>query len=217
MEQLVGSGDLALFVHLRHGDDEPQRWQHREEVPQLACVPVRDLHRVDRDRDASALPQHRGDLIGVAPPDDEEIRSSHSEPCEALAQRRARSFLDRDVHHRAGRPVEDARSQRALARPRRAREHHEGLASDHDAGAPGELLNVVGLAHQVGGGGDLQGAVYLGAGASTELVDAARLPAASTERRSIIVGIAALEASPNHWNPYSLTLPTGPLIGGREV
>ena len=176
-------------------------------MPQLACVPVRDLHRVDRDRDASALPQHRGDLIGVAPPDDEEIRSSHSEPCEALAQRRARSFLDRDVHHRAGRPIEDARSQRALARPRRAREHHEGLASDHDAGAPGELLNVVGLAHQVGGGGDLQGAVDLGAGASPELVDAARLPAASAERRSIIVGIAALEASPNHWNPYSRTNP----------
>ena len=102
MEQLVGPGDLAALVDLADGDHEAQRRKHREQVPQLAGVPVRDLHRVDRDGDASALAQHRGDLIGVAPPDHPEVCASNPEPREALPERWAGGLLDGDEHHRAG-------------------------------------------------------------------------------------------------------------------
>lgn len=217
MEQLVGPGDLAALVDLADGDHEAQRRKHREQVPQLAGVPVRDLHRVDRNGDAPALAKHRGDLVGVAPANHPEVGALHSEPREALAQRRAGGLLDGDEHHRAGGAVEDARRQRALARARRASEHHERLTPDHDAGTPGELPDVIGLAHELGGAGDLQGAINLSSSTPTELVDAARLPAPGAERGAVIVGIAALKTPPNHRGSYSLAHALAHPFGGREL
>ena len=93
-------------------------------------------------------------------------------------------------------------------------EHHERLTPDHDAGTPGELPDVIGLAHQLGGAGDLQGAINLSSSSATELVDAARLPAPGAERGAVIVGIAALKTSPNHRGSYSLARsPTDPFSG----
>ena len=140
-----------------------------------------------------------------------EVCASNPEPREALPERWAGGLLDGDEHHRAGGAIEDARGQRTLARPRRTREHHEGLTPDHDAGTPGELPDVVGLAHQLSGAGDLQGAINLSSSTSAELVDAARLPAPRAERGAVIVRIAALETSPNHRCSYSLAhSPTHP-------
>lgn len=217
VEQLVGPGDLAALVDLADGDHEAQRRKHGEQVPQLAGVPVRDLHRVDRDGDASALAQHRGDLIDVAPADHPEVCASNPEPREALTERRAGGFFDGDEQHRAGGAVEDAGGQRALARPRWASEHHEGLAAHHDAGASRELLDLVGLTHQVGGAGDLQRAVNLGSSTSAELVDAARLPAPGAERGAVVVGISALKTPPNHRGSYSLAHALTHPFGGREL
>ena len=197
MEEFVGSSDLTLLVHLADGDEEPQRRQDGQEVAQLAGVPVRDLHRVDDDGDASSLAQDRGDLIGVAPADDEEVGPSHAQASEALAQRRAGGLLDRDVEHRAWGAVEDAGREGALTRSRRTREHHQRLAPDHNAGTPGELLDTIGLAHEVGGGGDLEGAVDLCSSTSPESVDAARLSAARAPRRLLVVAVSADVAPPD--------------------